>query len=78
MEHLHIEELAYGEGTRQKLDLIYREKDAVKPLLIYIHGGGYVAGTKEARRNYCGIFADHGFVVANLEYTLAPEATYEG
>lgn len=76
MDRLTIEDLAYGEGARQKLDLIYREKDAVKPLLIYIHGGGYVAGTKAARRNYCGIYADHGFAVANLEYTLAPEAAY--
>lgn len=76
MERLTIEELSYGDGARQKLDLIYRDKAAVKPLLIYIHGGGYVAGTKEARRSYCGIYADHGFAVANLEYTLAPEAAY--
>lgn len=76
MERLTVEELSYGEGARQKLDLIYRDKAAVRPLLIYIHGGGYVAGTKEARRSYCGIYADHGFAVANLEYTLAPEAAY--
>ena len=29
MERLTVEELAYGESARQKLDLIYREKDAV-------------------------------------------------
>lgn len=76
MDRLTIEELSYGEGERQKLDLIYREKWAKKPLLIYIHGGGFIAGSKEARRTYCGLFADHGFLVANLEYSLAPEAPY--
>ncbi len=76
MKSLTIEEFAYGSGDRQKLDLIYRNKQDRKPLLIYIHGGGYVAGQKEARRNYCGIYASQGFAVANIEYTLAPEAPY--
>jgi len=76
MSRLHIEELSYGGGERQRLDLIFRDKNINKPLLIYIHGGGYVAGTKEAGRNYCGIYADHGYAVANLEYSLAPEEPY--
>lgn len=33
-------------------------------------------GNKEARRNYCGKFADSGYFVVNIEYVLAPEARF--
>lgn len=53
-----------------------------KPLVIYIHGGGWVAGhTRQAAAlsNFPGVLAklaSEGFVVASLEYRLAKEAQF--
>ena len=53
-----------------------------KPLIIYIHGGGWVAGhTRQAAAlsNFPGVLAklaSEGFVVASLEYRLAGEARF--
>jgi acetyl esterase/lipase len=60
-----------------------RAKDArPKPLVIYIHGGGWVGGhTRQAAAfsDFPGVLAklaSEGFVVASLEYRLAAEARY--
>lgn len=78
MEHLVVEEHFYGNRERERLDYIYadRKEEAKRPILFYIHGGGWIAGSKEARRNYCGKFADSGYFVVNIEYDLAPEAKF--
>lgn len=47
-----------------------------KPLILYIHGGGWVTGTASAVADYAKLLASHGYVVANLEYSLAPEYKY--
>lgn len=59
-----------------------RKDAAVKPLIIYIHGGGWVGGhTRQAAAfsNFPQVLArlaSEGFVVASLEYRLAGEARY--
>lgn len=45
-----------------------------KPIIIYIHGGGWTVGSKEARRGMLSKFAEAGFFVASMNYTLCPEA----
>lgn len=58
------------------------KRPAPKPLIIYIHGGGWVGGhTRQAAAfsNFPGVLArlaSEGFVVASLEYRLAGEARY--
>lgn len=53
-----------------------------KPLVIYIHGGGWIGGhTRQAAAfsDFPGVLAklaSEGFVVASLEYRLAGEARY--
>jgi acetyl esterase/lipase len=53
-----------------------------KPLVMYIHGGGWVGGhTRQAAAfaDFPGVLAQlarEGFVVASLEYRLAKEATF--
>lgn len=78
MEHVTVEEHSYGDGERERLDYIYtkEEKESRRPVFFYIHGGGWIAGNKESRRNYCGKFADSGYFVVNIEYDLAPEAKF--
>ena len=43
------------------------------PLIVSIHGGGWVYGNKEVYHNYCDLLAGFGFVVINANYRLAPE-----
>lgn len=75
---LCVEEHSYGKKAAERMDFIFPTKKTVEkyPIIIYIHGGGWTAGTKEARRQYCSLLAEHGYFVLNMEYTLAPEAEY--
>lgn len=65
-------------GSDLGLDL-YRPKDAGSapaPLLVFIHGGGFVGGSKEAVRVASGPAADllaKGWAVASLDYRLCRE-----
>lgn len=44
---------------------------ADKPVLIYIHGGGWIQGSRETHAYYPKVFANHGYVAFTLEYDLS-------
>lgn len=46
------------------------------PVIVSIHGGGYIYGDKEVYKYYCSNLATYGFKVINFNYHLAPKATY--
>lgn len=46
------------------------------PLLVYIHGGYYVGGDKKGGEPYCRVIAKEGYIVANINYVLAPDEFY--
>lgn len=46
------------------------------PLVIYAHGGYYVGDDKGDFTYYCQKLASYGYVVANINYQLAPEGRY--
>lgn len=46
------------------------------PTVVWIHGGGFVSGRRSDVTNYLKVLAGRGFVVVNVDYTLAPEARY--
>lgn len=59
---------------RQKLDL-YVPKDAKNmPLIVWIHGGGWLDGSKD--RCPALPFLDHGFAVASINYRLSSHAVF--
>jgi acetyl esterase/lipase len=68
-------DIAYGSDARQKLDL-YRPEGRRLPVLVYIPGGGYVGGDKNAdgvfHRNLGIYFARHGYLTVIANYRLAP------
>lgn len=70
------DDILYGEDpTWQKLDL-YRPKERTAeklPVIVSIHGGGWVYGDKERYQYYCMSLVKHGFAVVNFTYRLAPE-----
>lgn len=57
--------LALFRSTRYDNDTI--------PLLIYLHGGGWVIGSINSCSRYCGAMADRGIAVLAVDYRLAPE-----
>lgn len=68
--------IKYGDGHREELDLIYNDSVNKKPLLIYIHGGGFISGVRKMRKYLCADYARAGYFVANLDYELAPVALF--
>jgi acetyl esterase/lipase len=46
------------------------------PVIISVHGGGWVYGDKELYQFYCMSLAQQGFAVINFSYPLAPKAKY--
>jgi len=46
------------------------------PTVVWVHGGAFVAGTKDGTAAYAQILASHGYTVASVEYTKAPEGRY--
>ena len=51
-----------------KLDIIYPSRAKKLPLVIYLHGGSFIDGSKEYHSAFCQKLAKRGLVVANLEY----------
>jgi acetyl esterase/lipase len=54
-----------------KLDLYRPAGDSAVPVVVWIHGGGWVAGTKEEVFLAALPYFDMGFAVINVEYRLA-------
>lgn len=46
------------------------------PVIVWIHGGGYVAGSRNDVANYARLLAADGYAVVAVDYSLAPEHRY--
>ena len=60
------------------LDVYYPENAENLPVIIDIHGGGWMYGYKEINKYYCMHIAKKGFVVFNINYSLVPDVTFAG
>jgi acetyl esterase/lipase len=73
-----IRNLQYGNGNnpRQTLDL-YLPADgrSPRPVIVWIHGGGWRAGSKESA-GLAAALTRQGFAVASINYRLSGEATF--
>ncbi len=43
------------------------------PVVVYLHGGGWVAGSPRSHRKLAMQFAEQGYLTINVDYRLAPE-----
>ena len=70
-------DLEYGpHGDGNKLDLYLPEKaDAPLPLVIFIHGGGWQAGSKDDGAPGLGLLGK-GYALASINYRLSQEAKF--
>ena len=72
-------DLAYVENghARQKLDLFVPEKAAAPlPLIIWVHGGGWAAGSKDGCPPLRGGYTERGYAVASIGYRLSGDAIF--
>ncbi len=65
-DRAHLLDIYYPEGTTEKL-----------PVIIDIHGGGWMYGYKEINKNFCLKLAEKGFLVASINYRLAGDVLFD-
>lgn len=62
----HLLDIYYPQGTIEKL-----------PVIIDIHGGGWMYGYKEINKYFCLKLAQKGFLVASINYRLAGDVLFD-
>lgn len=68
----------YGPALRHSVTLYLPEKAKRAPLLLFVHGGGWSAGSKKmGAGRQPAYFAKSGFAWATMDYRLVPGATVE-
>ena len=67
----------YGDEPDMLLDVFRPSGTSERlPLLLWVHGGGFVGGSKDELAGYFKVIAARGFAVAAPRYSLAPEHRY--
>lgn len=65
-QRAHLLDIYYPQGTTEKL-----------PVIIDIHGGGWMYGYKEINKYFCLRLAKKGFLVASINYRLAGDYLFD-
>ncbi len=71
-------DIAYiDDGNRYHLLDVYTPKGNTEelPVIIDIHGGGWMYADKSLNEYYCKALADRGYTVFNISYRLVPDVT---
>lgn len=76
-----VSDIPYVESAaaQQTLDIYYppnAEENQKYPVIVDIHGGGLMYGTKEMNRIYASRLADRGYIVVVIGYRLCPDVLY--
>jgi acetyl esterase/lipase len=71
-----MKDLAYGPHTRHRLDVytgVARRWPKPVPIVVFVHGGGFTGGDKQANAHVGEFFGTLGLVGVVINYRLAPE-----
>ncbi len=68
-----IEAVAYADMEDLNLDIHTPEGDGPFPVLVYLHGGGFIFGSSKSYDHVCRRFAACGYLTFSVNYRLAPE-----
>ncbi|MDO5047631.1 MAG: alpha/beta hydrolase [Anaerococcus sp.] len=73
-------DLTYPSANEKNTYDIYLPKDIDEnlPTILWVHGGSFVAGSKEGIENYARMLANQGYAVVGMDYQWAPEIKYPG
>ena len=71
-------DIAYGSDPLQKLDVVSNGQGTGKPVLVFVHGGGFTGGDKHqpgqfTNDNLMKWAVEQGMVGVNINYRLAPK-----
>jgi Esterase/lipase len=71
-------DISYGKSDDEIFDLYVPISTDIQncPLIIWVHGGAFVGGDKRDVTYLAEALAYHGYAVASINYTRAPEASY--
>lgn len=78
-KQIHMEnDLSYDSAYKEgNLDIIAPKEFSGKlPVIFWVHGGAFLGGDKSDITEYAVQIASKGFIVVNINYELAPSATY--
>ena len=69
-----LDDIQYGPDSTWNVLDVYRPKgvEGQLPVIVSVHGGGWVYGDKGVYQFYCMSLAQQGFAVVNFSYRLAP------
>lgn len=79
-EEMQIEkDLPYSElgGKETALDVYSPAEGETRPVVVWIHGGGWRQGDKGHLQQKPDVFTKKGFVLVSVNYRLHPKATYQ-
>lgn len=74
-----FDNIRYGDHPVFNVLDVYRPKNKKGeklPVIVSVHGGAFVYGSKEVYQYYCMKLAQKGYAVVNFSYRLAPEFKY--
>ncbi|MHA1122181.1 MAG: alpha/beta hydrolase fold domain-containing protein [Candidatus Heimdallarchaeota archaeon] len=57
-----------------KLHVYYPKREGIFPVIVFVHGGGWIFGSKDEKSNVavCLMLANLGYCVFNIDYRLTP------
>jgi len=65
------EAVSIGDGV--SADVVVPRGAGPHPVVVYLHGGGWICGSARTHRKLAFRLAEAGFLVLNVDYRLAPE-----
>lgn len=74
-------DIRYDPGeSAARFDVFYPSdvegSERVLTTIVWVHGGGFISGSKSQIANYARILASKGYTVVSVDYTLAPRGRY--
>ena len=82
---VRTEDLFFGSGSEPARERRFRSLDLFRPaaaegrklpVIVSVHGGGWILGDKAGYRPYCNFLSREVFAVIAVNYHLAPEAQF--
>jgi Esterase/lipase len=72
-------DIAYGDGRDEIFDVnVPQGTEGALPTIVWVHGGGWVAGSKQGVANYLKVLTGYGYATVGLEYAHGFGVTYPG
>ena len=70
-----IKDISYNDQYAECKGDIYFKEGAKEPMpvIVNVHGGGFVKGDKKHRKSIAHLYADRGWFVWNINYRLSPK-----